>query len=221
MQSSSHRHSTDLSASGLALCERLKKQKATHCELKGSARLTSIVHELSVECPWTASIRPHDMCKWLRSECNEVEEQILIQGSKKTVNGEYCQKSLRELESEVGDVLFDALMLNAVCSREYCFNMETCFDVACEKVERRTPYMSLWGNGSIAKSSREAELLWQEAKRKETPGPRREKPKPKTMNWREVTRSNADFFRGFLLGAAVAMSAVYLMGGRVKVQWSR
>lgn len=54
--------------------------------------------------------------------------------------------------------------------REYNFGINDAWDTAAKKVERRTPYMKDWGDGSIAKNSEEAEKLWQEVKRKEKEG---------------------------------------------------
>jgi len=45
------------------------------------------------------------------------------------------------------------------------------WQVAAEKVERRTPYMAEWGDGGItADTAEEAERLWRAAKRRETAG---------------------------------------------------
>jgi hypothetical protein len=52
--------------------------------------------------------------------------------------------------------------------REYEFGIDEAWQVASEKVERRTPYMQEWGNGvSVAKNSEEAEKIWQTVKTQE------------------------------------------------------
>eukprot|EP00591_Stephanopyxis_turris_P012044 CAMPEP_0195518654 /NCGR_PEP_ID=MMETSP0794_2-20130614/13431_1 /TAXON_ID=515487 /ORGANISM="Stephanopyxis turris, Strain CCMP 815" /LENGTH=209 /DNA_ID=CAMNT_0040647669 /DNA_START=153 /DNA_END=782 /DNA_ORIENTATION=+ len=73
----------------------------------------------------------------------------------------------KALVSELGDVLFDAIMLEMMCRRDFNLNPSEAWDAAAEKVERRTPYMKDWGDGSEAKTSAEAELMWQAAKLEE------------------------------------------------------
>ena len=62
------------------------------------------------------------------------------------------------------------MLICVTYKREYNFGINDAWDTAAKKVERRTPYMKEWGDGSIAKNSEEAEALWQEVKRKEKEG---------------------------------------------------
>jgi hypothetical protein len=51
---------------------------------------------------------------------------------------------------------------------DYGISIDDSWDAACEKVERRTPYMAEWGDGhSTANSVEEAKALWQAVKKKE------------------------------------------------------
>ena len=75
---------------------------------------------------------------------------------------------IRSLQSELGDVLFDALMLNSICARDFGFDPAESWQAATAKVERRTPYMKEWGEkGVSAETSEEAEELWRAAKKEE------------------------------------------------------
>jgi NTP pyrophosphatase (non-canonical NTP hydrolase) len=132
-----------------------------HKRLEGRARLLSVVEELSQSCPWTKSITCRDMVTWLRSECAEVKEALQ--------DAKTSPAALQHLTAEIGDVLFDALMLHVVFLREFGVPYSLAWDVAARKIEGRTPYMAAWGDGSVAATAAEAELLWQAAKKKERP----------------------------------------------------
>ena len=47
-----------------------------HSSLSGPRRLSSVVSALSDNCPWTATVTPHEMIEWLHSECDEVKEEV-------------------------------------------------------------------------------------------------------------------------------------------------
>jgi NTP pyrophosphatase (non-canonical NTP hydrolase) len=151
--------------------------------LAGPSRLIEVVRELSGGCVWTQSITPIDMLHALRSECDEVELELarLPAPANATAvgsNGTHIREDAAsasatrnedtsELVSELGDVLFDALMVHAVFSRVYGLDPDAAWNAACRKVEGRTPYMP-WGDGSArADTVAEAEAHWQEAKRRE------------------------------------------------------
>jgi XTP/dITP diphosphohydrolase len=151
--------------------------------LAGPSRLIEVVRELSAGCVWTQSITPIDMLHALRSECDEVELELArlptpanatAVGSNGTrvredsaATSATRNEDTSELVSELGDVLFDALMVHAVFSRVYGLDPDAAWNAACRKVEGRTPYMP-WGDGSArADTVAEAEAHWQEAKRQE------------------------------------------------------
>jgi len=74
---------------------------------------------------------------YLSSECTELQTELLQHQSTD------LPPNLTSIKSEVGDILFDALMLNHISSRRYNYTVEECFDVAAAKVERRTSYMEV------------------------------------------------------------------------------
>lgn len=139
-----------------------------HAELRGPARLISVVAELQQSCPWTATLDGHTMVTWLRSELHEVETAMEVARCAMREASGAQESSRRELVAEVGDVLFDALMLQAVMAREFSFDPSEAWTSAAAKVERRTPYVELWGDGSVARTALEATDLWKREKLRET-----------------------------------------------------
>lgn len=57
-------------------------------------------------------------------------------------------------------------------NREFNLKENAAYQTASEKVERRTPYMEEWGDGkTIARSSKEADEVWQNVKKVEKKSP--------------------------------------------------
>ena len=147
-------------------------------DLVGPVRLLEVVNELAAGCVWTQSIAPLDMLHQLRSECDEVELEVtrLLPNADHhhdgaeapaVCHGRDGRGCTRALVAELGDVLFDALMVHAVFTREFKLDPLAAWKSACRKVEGRTPYMP-WGDGSArADTVEEAEAHWQAAKRRE------------------------------------------------------
>jgi len=104
---------------------------------------------------------------------------------RKTSTGVVASRNRDAMVSELGDVLFDALLLEATVRRAYGLTEEDAWEKACEKVERRTPYMMEWGNGkSIARNREEAIFLWNEVKGRENKVEKHTKHPPrKEVSW--------------------------------------
>ncbi len=118
------------------------------------ATLASLVSRLGRECPWTKSQATSDMLYWTRKECLEVEEVLR---AKEIDSG--------ELTKELGDVLFDVLMMIEVSSRAHPdITLEACAASACKKLERRSPYLF---DGPVPATLEEAEAAWQAGKQLE------------------------------------------------------
>lgn len=143
-------------------------------DLVGPMRLLEVVNELAAGCVWTQSIAPLDMLHQLRSECDEVELEVTrllpkgtSQAEPAVCHGRDGRGCTRALVAELGDVLFDALMVHAVFTREFKLDPQAAWKSACRKVEGRTPYMT-WGDGSArADTVEQAEAHWQASKRRE------------------------------------------------------
>ena len=127
------------------------------------AELTSHISRLGVECPWTRRQRTLDMIFYLRKELIEVEEEM----RRDSVDGPALAK-------ELGDVLFDALMLIEVTRREHAeVSLDACAASACSKLRRRCPY--IFGGPQVS-TVEEAESAWQAAKRAEREAAARAEP---------------------------------------------
>lgn len=120
-------------------------------------------------CPWTASIQPREMIRYLKEEIGEAEEEMA--DAKSTESEETQDTTPTPLEAELGDILFDVLMLIGSCARDHPKKVRSvshCWRAAAEKVKRRTPYMKEWWDGSsVATTKEEALTCWMLAKRKE------------------------------------------------------
>ncbi|CAE8728548.1 unnamed protein product, partial [Polarella glacialis] len=76
----------------------------------------------------------------------------------------------RRLGLELGRVLRASLAAASAASRDFAFDASEPFRRAAAKVKRRTPYMSEWGDGSLAHTPEEARNFWLQRKAGETPG---------------------------------------------------
>ena len=77
----------------------------------GISDLEFIVTELNKYCPWTRSQSAKKLCKFTIDEVNEIIEELDIMQ-----NDDQSENSLKDLESEIGDLFFDALMVVNVFS---------------------------------------------------------------------------------------------------------
>jgi len=102
------------------------------------------------ECPWCCEKAPEDFLRALKEEVAELEEAFR--------KGDYA--NARE---ELGDVLWDAVMLAQVCERKGLFGAESVVDGLMGKIRRRKP----WLVEGRAVGKEEAERVWKEAKARE------------------------------------------------------
>ena len=118
------------------------------------------------------------MLSWLSSECTELQDELRLVNNNITYNDGYNNNNniiisinpsvKKRIISELGDVLFDALMLEMICRREFGFGKEDAWEAAYLKVERRTPYMGAWSDGkTTANTPEEAKEIWQMIKKQE------------------------------------------------------
>ena len=82
----------------------------------------------------------------LGAECEELSQEFPVVADVNTdardkEDGAGPAVDRLRLVSELGDVLFDALMLNGACTRAFGLDPEAAWNAAVEKVERRTPYV--------------------------------------------------------------------------------
>ncbi|KAK3285107.1 hypothetical protein CYMTET_7273 [Cymbomonas tetramitiformis] len=110
-------------------------------------------------CPWTASQTTENLLRFLCSECHESLHEF-ERLSKTDENSEMRCEVLQLLISELGDVLFDVLMAIFLASRDYGLEPSNIYGSSVEKIRGRTPYISAWGDGTVAKSGAEAQAIW-------------------------------------------------------------
>lgn len=118
-------------------------------------------------CPWTRSQDAQTLCDWLGSEASEVSEAIRLLESGSLRPSDAKEK----LAAELGDLIFDALMVLHAAERDYGVTVQEACARAVSKVRKRTPYMAWGPPGATATSAAECEALWMAAKREEPPEP--------------------------------------------------
>ena len=147
------------------------KEHAHHRTM--SNELIDVVKELNRSCPWTLSVSPSQMLEYAKTEIQEIRDEIetlKLERPKKSKTNE--NKDATPLESELGDLLFDALMLVSICEREYPSEVrgfERVWSQAARKIKSRTPYMKKWreDDSCVAKTKEDAERIWLKKKRQE------------------------------------------------------
>ena len=114
--------------------------QSDHKQLYGRERLFNVIKCLSISCPWTKSITPPTMLTFLESELKELRHELdILSKSKKeaaannddqTISNDdggdndnnsdskvTLQNNKDALISEVGDIIFDVLVLEMAIRR--------------------------------------------------------------------------------------------------------
>lgn len=93
----------------------------SHAQLVGRDRLYNVVSCLAEECPWTKTMQSHDMLNFLSSEVKELQEEIegFAADQKENAIRDLLPTDERKnaIISELGDLLFDVLMLEMMMRR--------------------------------------------------------------------------------------------------------
>eukprot|EP00189_Rhodosorus_marinus_P005961 CAMPEP_0113967226 /NCGR_PEP_ID=MMETSP0011_2-20120614/8799_1 /TAXON_ID=101924 /ORGANISM="Rhodosorus marinus" /LENGTH=161 /DNA_ID=CAMNT_0000980059 /DNA_START=243 /DNA_END=728 /DNA_ORIENTATION=- /assembly_acc=CAM_ASM_000156 len=121
---------------------------------KAFDRMEEIVDKLGKECPWTKSQSSDSIIKHIREEVEEVEDEI------------ERNEELSLIEEELGDVVFNILLLSEVLQKESKggFKLERGILKTADKVMRRSPHV--FGQEK-ATTVQEAMDLWQREKKRE------------------------------------------------------
>ncbi len=115
--------------------------------------LMALARKSAVHCPW---------CK--EKSCEEFVHEL--ENEVRELAGALSKMDYANVREEIGDVVWDALVLAHICEREGKFNGDDVIREIIRKIERRKPYLI---NGDIV-SLEEAKRIWHEAKRKEKEG---------------------------------------------------
>ncbi|MCX8200150.1 MAG: adenylyltransferase/cytidyltransferase family protein [Candidatus Micrarchaeota archaeon] len=113
-------------------------------------RLFSLAGLNARRCPWCKERTPDEYVKALESEVNEVKDAI-------------AKRDYRNLKEELGDVVWDALVLAHICEKEGLFKGDDVLEGIIRKIERRKPWLASGKKVTIE----EAAKIWEEAKRRE------------------------------------------------------
>jgi NTP pyrophosphatase (non-canonical NTP hydrolase) len=94
-------------------------------------QLQAVVDAVTTQCPWTRTKTPEDLLEFTRSELDEIAEEL-----------EPVGVDAARLEDELGDLMFDCLLLTAVCQKEgHRVTAGGAAARAAQKVIRRCPHV--------------------------------------------------------------------------------
>lgn len=112
-------------------------------------RLLEIIERSLEKCPWLEKQSIETLLEALASEIEEVTEAVK-------------KNDLANLEEEIGDLIYDALLVAAVAQRDYGIDLESAIQKVVEKISHRKPWL-FWEEKI---SLEEAEKIWKERKKK-------------------------------------------------------
>jgi len=101
-------------------------------------------------CPWIQSMNTRSYANELFNEVEELKEA-------------FKKNDIENIKEELGDVLWDAIVLAHLAQREGLFSASDVIHDVNEKIKRRKPFLL---NGDRV-TIEEVSAMWQEAKRKE------------------------------------------------------
>ena len=108
-------------------------------------------------CPWTAEQDAMGIINHAKGELDEIAEEIVL--------GDAAEQ--KALESELGDLLFNTLLLIKLCERDGLggATLEGAAVSARKKLRRRAPF--IFGEGTQPQTPEEANAIWRAAKKRE------------------------------------------------------
>ncbi|KAJ1629320.1 hypothetical protein T492DRAFT_1011621 [Pavlovales sp. CCMP2436] len=122
--------------------------------------LAAVVSRLQAVCPWTQAQGSASMLAFTRTELVETEEAMAASSG---AVGVAHAEATAHLESELGDVLFDVLMLIEACSKDHgTGGLERVCSASVAKLRRRAPYA--FDGGPKVQTANDTDRLWQAGK---------------------------------------------------------
>ena len=121
--------------------------------IKSIEKIISLIEQLRGEngCPWVKQETFVKHFEELKKEIQELEDA-------------HKNNDINNLEEELGDVLWDILMLIKISEDEYEFKIEDIADKICDKIIRRSPH--IFGNEK-AETPEEVNKIWNRIKKEE------------------------------------------------------
>jgi NTP pyrophosphatase (non-canonical NTP hydrolase) len=119
----------------------------------GIEQLEYVVESVLKLCPWTSETTATDMISFTESEIREVKEEM----GAALVNEE-------DLEEELGDLMFDVLLLMKICERDFHgrISYDRALQRCAKKIKDRCPHV--FGK-ETAKTKEEAHEIWKRVKK--------------------------------------------------------
>jgi len=113
--------------------------------------ILEIIDKVRIECPWVRKRTVDEHVKTIKEELAEVEQAIE-------------NKDYENLSEELGDLLWDVLLLMRICKDEKKIDIKHTLTILKEKMIRRRPY--IYGNEK-AETPEEVLAIWNRIKKEE------------------------------------------------------
>lgn len=113
--------------------------------------ILEIISRCQAECPWTKVQKPEEIIAQAKSELAEVETAL-------------ANNDMANLEEELGDVLYDILLLMSVCKVHKNIDVKKSLTMLRDKMIRRKPY--LYGDEK-AETVEDVLRIWKRVKEEE------------------------------------------------------
>ena len=130
-------------------------EKYTNTFGSGIEQLEYVIDGVLKHCAWTSQTKVNEMISFTESEILEVKEEMAA----RIINEE-------DLEEELGDLMFDVLLLMKICQRD--FNGRVSYDRAlkrcAKKIKDRCPHV--FGR-ETANTKEEAHVIWNRVKKEQ------------------------------------------------------
>lgn len=126
--------------------------KYINCYGSGIEQLEHVVDSVLERCPWTSQTKVNAMISFTESEIIEVKEELAVDRINEA-----------DLEEELGDLMFDVLLLLKICERDFegKVSYNRALQRCAKKIRDRCPHV--FGR-ETARTKEEAHAIWKRVK---------------------------------------------------------